>query len=438
MSKYKDLQKNFSRYLGDKTKKELENELFLPHPELFNEVAKYRRYGVPKVYKNACKKFSVDEKLFFFESNLARQYTGNPRYIYERMLELYPNYTYVWCYEGDESVIPGNPIIVKRSSDEYYEYLAKSSVVINNTTFPIWYLRPETFYLQTWHGTPYKKMHWDIDLDYFKKGKTSPAFYVKSTGWNTLLSPNHYSTEKFRSCFRFTGKIYESGYPANDIFYNKDKYESKRAEIRQKLNISKEDLVYLYAPTWRNTRDNAVSYSQFRFDLMLDPVKFLDNAPDNSILLIRTHHMSDASEALNDLGESVVDVSDWDDAIELMCAADILITDYSSIVFDWYCSKKPVIYFVPDLERYETFIVGAYFDLREVNCGVICQSEDELYGNLDVRDAPFYDDFYNEFCSIHKGNSADDVISYIMNRDKLSSKDKFKKSIKKVYNSILS
>ena len=312
MSKYKKLQRNFSKYLGDKTKKDLEQELFLQYPELFNEVAKYRRYGVPKVYKNACKEYPVDEKTFFFESNLARQYTGNPRYIYERMLELYPDYTYIWSYEGDKSIIPGNAIVVDRGSDEYYKYLAKSAVVVNNTIFPIWYLRDETFYLQTWHGTPYKKMHWDIDLEYFKDGKTTPHFYVKSTGWSTLLSPNHYSSEKFRSCFRYTGKILESGYPANDIFYDKEKYESKRNEIREKLNISKDSLVYLYAPTWRNNRDNYLRPTIFKFDLMFDLDKFMDNAPDNSVLLIRIHHMSELNE-LDNVAENVINVTDWDD-----------------------------------------------------------------------------------------------------------------------------
>lgn len=90
MSKYKDLQKYISEYFSNKTKKELENELFYENPELFNEIAKYRQYGIPKRYKDAVKKYNVDPHMFFFESNLARQYTGNPRYIYERMVELYP------------------------------------------------------------------------------------------------------------------------------------------------------------------------------------------------------------------------------------------------------------------------------------------------------------------------------------------------------------
>ena len=174
----------------------------------------------------------------------------------------------------------------------------------------------------------------------------------------------------------------------------------------------------------------------FKFDLMLDPVKFLDNAPDNSILLIRSHHMSESTDALSHLEGKAIDVSDWEDAIELMCAADILITDYSSIVFDWYCSKKPVIYHVPDLERYENKIRGVYFDITEVNCGVICKSEEELYNNLDVRDAPFYEDFYNEFCEFHDGTSADKVIDYCIEKSKIPFKRKVDKLARKVYRKI--
>ena len=404
-----DLKSQVSKFKGI-TKIELEDTLYHEDSELFYAVAESRKFGIPRLYKKAIKKYSVNPKMFFFESNLARQYTGNPRYIYERMLELYPDFTYVWSYNGDKNHIPGNPIVVERSSEKFYKYLAQSSVIINNTNFPNWNQRPETFCLETWHGTPYKKLHWDRTN---KSGKhSSPAFYVKSRNWDALLSPNHYSTERFKSAFRYSGKILEFGYPANDIFYNNEKYSLKREEIRNKLNINSEALVYLYAPTWRD--GTHLGNSMFKFDLLFDPVTFLENAPENSVLLIRSHHMSEATEALKDLEGRAIDVSQWDDAIELMCASDILITDYSSIVFDWYCSKKPVIYYVPDLEDYETKLRGTYFDIREKNCGILCQSENELYENLDVRDAPFYEDFYEEFCSLHDGNSSDKIIEYLL------------------------
>lgn len=431
---YKELQKLVSDYFGDKTKKDLEKELFYTNPELFYEIAKYRKFGIPKAYRKALKKYPVDENLVFFESNLSKQYTGNPRYIYERMLELYPDLTYVWSYEGNPDNIAGNPIIVHRRSDDFYTYLAQASVIVNNTTFALWFPRPESFYLQTWHGTPYKKMHWDRENKKNPIKKSSPHFYVKSRGWNVLLSPNHYSTEKFKSCFKFTGKIMETGYPANDIFYNQDKYDAKRLEIRKKLGISDDALVYLYAPTWRD--GGSIGHSMFKFDLLFDPVDFLDNAPDNSVLLIRSHHMSESTEELKNLKGKTFDVSDWDDATELMCASDILITDYSSIVFDWYCSKKPVIYYVPDLEKYENVLRGVYFDINEVNCGVICKTEEELYDNLDVRDAAFYPEFYEEFCSLHDGKSADRVIDFLMNRNEESFKSKVDGNLRKVYKKI--
>ena len=274
-------------------------------------------------------------------------------------------------------------------------------------------------------------MHWDRTNPKNPIKKSSPHFYVKSKGWDVLLSPNGYSTEKFKSCFKYDGRILESGYPANDIFYNDLKYESKRIEIREKLGISKDSLVYLYAPTWRD--GGHLGNYMFKFNLLFDPIRFLDEAPENSVLLIRSHHMSESKDELSGLEGRAIDVSDWDDAIELMCAADVLITDYSSIVFDWYCSKKPVIYYVPDLEQYETKTRGVYFDITEVNCGVICKTEKELYSNLDVMNAPFYEEFYNKFCSFHDGTSTDRVIEYFIDKNKITFKQKVKEYAKKGY-----
>jgi CDP-glycerol glycerophosphotransferase len=89
-----------------------------------------------------------------------------------------------------------------------------------------------------------------------------------------------------------------------------------------------------------------------------------------------------------------------------------------------------VIYYVPDLDRYVNELRGAYFDLEEINCGVICKSEKELYYNLDVSDAPFYKEFYDKFCSLHNGNSTQKTIDYMLNKDKKSLKSKIKRKFK--------
>ncbi|CAM3981017.1 CDP-glycerol glycerophosphotransferase family protein [Mesobacillus zeae] len=412
---YFKLQSTIAEYFSELSQEELKKEIFPKHPDIFNAVAEVREYGITWQYKRAVEAFGVNDRMFFFESNLGKQYTGNPRYIYERMLERYPDFTYVWCYSGAEN-IPGEPMIVSRGSGEYYKLLAQSRFIINNTTFPLWYHRPETFYFQTWHGTPFKRLHWDLTSRPVER-RSTPEFYVKSTCWDALLSPNAFSTKTFKSAFRYDGEILEYGYPANDIFFDNKRYSKKRKQIREKLGIIDDSPVFLYAPTWRDGKH--IGNAMFEFDLMLDPEQFLKHAPKDSVLLIRSHHMSSSDGKLERLKGRVIDVSGWDDAIELMCASDVLITDYSSIVFDWYCSRKPVIYFVPDYEKYVGPMRGSYFDLFELNAGPICKTQAELFNELgkaaQIKHSS-YGDFYSTFCASHDGTASDRVIDYLLSK----------------------
>ncbi|MGI6220703.1 MAG: CDP-glycerol glycerophosphotransferase family protein [Coriobacteriales bacterium] len=395
---------------------ELEKAVFPEDPELFARLAFRRGEGIPWQYRRACKK-PVDKKMVFFESNLGRQWTGNPRYIYERMLERYPDYTYVWGYDGDPDSVDGNTIVVKRSTDEYYEYLAKSHYLVNNTGFPIWFHRTESFYLQTWHGTPYKSLHWDRKSDHPLRG-TSGNFFAKSTGWNALLAPNAWSKERFRTCFRYRGPILDIGYPANDIFFDTPRYEKVRARMRQELGIPAESPVYLYAPTWRD--GGLIAGWKFKFDLLLDPEEFMKHVPDDAYLLIRAHHMSDADGKLVELPNHVIDVSGYDDAHEVMCTADVMIADYSSIAHDWYCSRKPVVYFVPDLERYMS-LRDVYYDMtsKEYRAGEICYNQDELHKQIESID-PFaltsYTEYYDRFCASNDGHASDRAIDFMLSK----------------------
>lgn len=411
------LVKMLSEYFRNDSQKTLETELFPDNPEMFTAIAWQRKIGIPRSYLEVATSKPVRAKQVFFESNLGKQYTGNPRYIYEEMLGRFPDFEYVWCYSGDKD-IPGNPKIVNRGTAEYYKNLATSGLVINNTTFPIWFLRNDTFYLQTWHGTPLKKLHWDVSV---RRSNTTPAFFAKSTGWNALLSPNHYSTLKFSSCFRFGGDILETGYPANDIFSQPDRYARVREEIRSKLGANEDQKLVLYAPTWRD--GTHLGNFMFKFDLMLDLDTALENTPENYIYLIRAHHMSEASQLEDSLTEAqrkrVIDVSGWDDAIELMCAADILITDYSSIVYDWACSKKPMVYYVPDFEEYETKLRGMYYDMNALNAGPITSDMKQLCKALtdDLQHNCIDQEFWNMFCSINDGNATSRVINFLEKKE---------------------
>ncbi|MDL2211455.1 CDP-glycerol glycerophosphotransferase family protein [Erysipelotrichaceae bacterium OttesenSCG-928-M19] len=394
--------------------KELEKKLFVAKPKTYELVSRARRTGQRKEYrKNITKK--VNEKMFFFESNLGRQYTGNPRYIYEAMIEMYPDYEYVWGYNGDPDNIPGNPKVVERGSQEYYQLLAQAKYLINNTNFLNIFFRKESFFLQTWHGTPLKTLHYDrknIEPARREKG----TFYLKSREWSALLAANEYSASKFKSAFRYEGEILEYGYPANDVFYDSDKQELFRRRIREQLNIEEDKYVILYAPTW--TGYKPLGGAIFEFKLELDIEKLISDLGNDVVLLIRSHHMSASDEVLEKLKGQIINVSKFDDAIELMCAADLLITDYSSIIYDWYCTKKPALYYVPDLEEFLKYR-PLYYDFRNKYSIPLCQSQDELVSEINnaLQGNHVVDEqFYQDFCSLHDGNATKKVIEYLLSK----------------------
>ncbi|MDF9866990.1 CDP-glycerol glycerophosphotransferase (TagB/SpsB family) [Bacilli bacterium PM5-3] len=394
--------------------KELEKKLFVKNLLLYEIIARSRKIGQRKEYRKYIKE-PVNKKMFFFESNLAKQYTGNPRYIYEKMLELYPDFDYVWAYNGNPNCIPGNPTVVERGSEKYYELMSKSRYLINNTVFKNTFFRKETIYLQTWHGTPLKKLHYDrTNVDIEKR--ESASFYLRSRSWSCLLSPNNYSTKIFKSAFKYNGQILEFGYPANDVFSIEKKYEKVRNKIRNELQISNEKKVILYAPTWRD--GHHIENYMFDFNLEIDIENLLKQLGKNVIILIRGHHMSASEDVLRKLPKQAINVSHWDDATELMCAADILITDYSSIIYDWYCSKKPVLYYVPDLDNY-LFKRPIYYNFKNKYNIPFCQNQSDL--ELEVKNIlngnyTFDKQFYNDFCSLNDGNAAQRVIDYLLSK----------------------
>ncbi|MDF9866997.1 CDP-glycerol glycerophosphotransferase (TagB/SpsB family) [Bacilli bacterium PM5-3] len=395
-------------------KKMLEQILYKESPEKYEIVARARKIGQRKEYRKNMKE-PINEKMFFFESNLGRQYTGNPRYIYEKMLELYPDFDYVWAYNGDPKNIPGNPIVVERGSKKYYQLMAKSKYLINNTNFLNSFLREETFYLQTWHGTPLKKLHYDrTNVEPYRREKAN--FYLRSRTWNALLSSNKYSTPHFKSAFRYDGPVLEFGYPANDIFSDEKKQKEYKDRIRKQLNISDDKYVILYAPTWRG--DKHLGNHIFEFKLELDIEKLINELDENVVFLIRSHHMSASDEVLNKLKGRIINVSHWDDAIELMCASDLLITDYSSIIYDWYCSKKPALYYVPDVDQYlENRPI--YYDFKNKYSIPLCLSQNELVNEINKVINGEYkidEEFYNDFCSLNDGNATTKVIEYLLSK----------------------
>ena len=373
------------------------------------------------IYNRAAKE-PLNEKMVFFESFLGKNYAGNPKYIYETMLEmgLDKKYTFVWAYSGDDKdIIPGNPIIVDRyEAGDYYKYLALSKYWINNIIFPIHTKRPQNVYLQTWHGTPLKKLGYDITIP-GPEVEGRQNFYNESRNWDYLISSNPYSTEIFHRAFKYNKKFLELGYPINDIFF-KDNTE-KIDQLKTNLNIPKDKKVILYAPTWKDDEQNE-SWEHY-FNLEIDLRRLYENFKDEYVVILKMHHLVSENLVIeDDLKDFAIDLSSYGDIQELYIMSDVLITDYSSVFFDYAHSRRPILFFVPDLNHYIENVRGLYLNMEKELPGPLIKNNDELIEtitNIDEVHESYkekYDEFYDRFCSICKGHSGKDIINEIFEK----------------------
>ncbi|MBM6619089.1 CDP-glycerol glycerophosphotransferase family protein [Bacillus suaedaesalsae] len=381
-----------------------------------------KTYNIAKgksIFNDTCEDEPLDSKMVFFESFFGKNYSGSPKYIYEEMLrnEKFRDYTFVWSYIGNNpDEIPGDPILVDREREEYYRYLGKAKYWVNNILFPVHRKREGNQYLQTWHGTPLKKLGFDIEIE----GPETLArenFYIESRNWDYLISANRYSSEIFGRAFKFDKEIIEKGYPLNDIFYANDLSE-KIKTIKSKLNIPSDKKVILYAPTWRD--NEMVGSWKHSFNLKFDLEQFYQHLKDDYVLILRMHHLVAESLHIDEKYESFVyELSKYDDIQELYVISDILITDYSSVFFDYANSRKPILFYAYDYDLYRENIRGFYLNMEQDLPGPIIKTSQDLLDsilhieNVSKQYQAKYEDFYNTYCYLDDGNASKRVIETV-------------------------
>lgn len=366
----------------------------------------------------------VDEKLVMFEANLGKNYTGNPKYLYEYMINSpeYADYKFVWAYpDVDSDAIPGNPILAKRGSEEYFYYLAKAKYWVNNILYPVKEKRNETVYLQTWHGTPLKKLGFDIECE----GPEKQAFgnlYKESQNWDYLLVDNDYGEEKLVGAFRFKKQVIKAGYPINDIFYD-EKLKSKATDrLSSQYPMINGKKVVLYAPTWRDLQGDYVR--GYDFELPFDVDKLYEKIGDEYVVLVKLHHLvADSLEIDDKYKDFLVNVSGEEDVMELLCITDVLITDYSSVFYDFASAKKPILFYAYDLEEYINETRGLYVSMDTMP-GPIIKNSEELVDAFENIDKYTYDnseklrDFCNDMAKYCDGNARAKVLDIVIKGEK--------------------
>ena len=357
-------------------------------------------------------KMPIKENVILFETFMAKNYSDSPKYIYEYIAQKYPEYECVWAI-NDGAHIPYGAKTVKRFSFQYAYYLAVSKYLVFNVRPPLWYRkREEQVFLETWHGTPLKRLVFDQEEVTSASPKYKQQFYRQRQDWDFLVSANPFSTKTFRSCFLYEGEMLEYGYPRNDILYwpNKDELAS---ELRDKLGIPKDKKTILYAPTWRD--DQHYGSGQYKFELALDLKMMRDHLKDDYVVLLRTHHYISDHIDVTGLEDFVYNLSDYDDISEIYLISDICITDYSSVFFDYANLKRPILFYTYDFDKYKNQLRGFYIDMNTEVPGPLLYTSQQVVEAIEHIDdivleyQQRYEEFYNRFCCYDDGHASEHV-----------------------------
>jgi CDP-glycerol glycerophosphotransferase len=284
----------------------------------------------------------------------------------------------VWIADDRELALQASGRCVVPHSREAIELIHRAKFLINNAHFPHYFRKREgQIYIQTWHGTPLKRIANDVPQtslsDSYRNLMEREIHY-----WDLLLAQSPEAGELLKGAFGYTGELLSCGYPRNDVLFDDRKMTDMRQRFRASVGIAKHEPVVLYAPTWR---DNALSGLGANGFEQLDVERALSAIGKDAKLLLRGHSNTEAF-VRNVASKCLLDVSGISDLAMLFAASDLLITDYSSIFFDYQLTGKPIIGFATDIETYSTTLRGLYFDYRELFPGQIATSNEELVGIL--------------------------------------------------------
>lgn len=358
------------------------------------------------------------KNLILFESFFGKSYSDSPKYIYEYISANLPGkYKCIWIIDKKGTNIPFRHKKIKRFSFRYYYYLARSGYMVFNSRQPEWTVKREgNVFLQTWHGTPLKKLVFDIEDINSATPKYKQQVYKQSRAWDYLIAANGFSSETFKRCFLFENTMLNTGYPRNDILHSPDRGQIA-AIIRKRLGIPKDKKTILYAPTWRD--DEFYGKGQYKFELHLNLDLMRQMLGDEYVLLLRTHYFIADSLDVSALSGFAYNVSKYDDISELYLISDILITDYSSVFFDFANLKRPMLFFTYDLEKYRDVLRGFYIDIEKEVPGPLVFTSEEVIDSIrkinmiEQQYQERYKEFYNRFCGWEDGQASKKVVESV-------------------------
>ncbi|SDR83108.1 CDP-glycerol:poly(glycerophosphate) glycerophosphotransferase [Microlunatus soli] len=348
-----------------------------------------------------------------FESFNGRNVGDSVLAIYHELLSRNSTMKFFWSVSDLTTPVPegATPLLVH--TQEWMDVLHNARYLVNNSNFPFYYRkRPGQTYIQTWHGTPLKKIGNDVpganlSLSYRQLMRREPHY------WDSLLAQNDFAATTLPRAFGYAGPVVTQGYPRNDMLTGPDA-QLRRKQVRLNLGLTDENSVVLYAPTWR---DNVSVSTGYALVSHLDFAKMRKAIGQQTSILLRGH--ANTAHQASAAPEGVTDVTRYPDINDLLLASDVLITDYSSVMFDYAVTGKPMLFLTPDIDEYRNVTRGFYLDFEKIAPGPLCRTNDDLIAAL--RDLPGtteafrerYRRFAADFTARDDGNATRRVVDTI-------------------------
>ena len=340
------------------------------------------------------------------------RYSDNPRAIYEALVSRDGADEHLWLADAQHlPSFPAGVATVPIASPGSAAALERADLLVANchTDLDVWSKRSDTIYLQTWHGTPLKRIH--------RSAVTTPssalldALDADIARWDYLLTPSRIGTNLLRKAFGYTGAVLETGYPRNDILVGPGAVR-RRARVRRSLGLADGTVAVLYAPTYRDDETGR----EDEVPLGLDLSALGDRLGAGHVLLLRLHYFLTHRRRYRE-SERVRDLSAYPDIADLYLAADVLVTDYSSALFDFAVTGKPIVLFPYDLEHYRARLRGFTLDLHAEAPGPVLRDQRHLAETL--RDLPSlvagfhnqYARFRERYCNLDDGHATERVLA---------------------------
>jgi CDP-glycerol glycerophosphotransferase len=346
----------------------------------------------------------LDERLAVYGAYWFRSYSCNPKAIYEKARELVPECRGVWVVRRNavDAIPPGVDYVHPRSP-EYFDLIGRAKYLINNVNFPNHLVKQAgSVHVQTHHGTPLKHMGLDLRFSESQgRGMDFDKLLERIARWDFSISSNRHSTEVWERVYPGSYETLEIGYPRNDVLANAT--PESVAAVRAALGIADGTTAVLYAPTHREYEEGYVP--------KLDLAQLADALGPGFVLLARLHYFYDSDPLVRELHEAgrLLDVATHPSVEELCLAADVLLTDYSSIMFDYAVLDRPIVIHAPDWDEYRARR-GVYFDLLAEPPGPVTRTQEEVAAALAAPADDGRAAFRERFCALDDGRAAERLV----------------------------